>query len=72
MLTLYDIERERAMPMIHVEMFEGRTKEQRRALAKELTDGTCRALGCTPEAVQIVLTDIKKENWAEAGKFFSD
>ena len=46
--------------------------EQRRALAKELTEGTCRALGCTPDAVQIVLTDIKKENWAEAGKLFSD
>ena len=60
------------MPMIHVEMFEGRTTEQRRALAKELTDGTCRALGCKPEAVQIILTDIKKENWAEAGKLFSD
>ncbi|NDH61875.1 MAG: 4-oxalocrotonate tautomerase [Alphaproteobacteria bacterium] len=65
-------ERERAMPMINVQMFEGRTIEQRRALAKELTEGTCRALGCTPDAVQIVLTDIKKENWAEAGKLFCD
>ena len=46
--------------------------EQRRKLAKELTEGTCRALGCTPDAVQIILTDIKKENWAEAGKLFSD
>ena len=60
------------MPTIHVEMFEGRTTEQRRALARELTDGTCRALGCKPEAVQIILTDIKKEYWAEAGKLFSD
>mgnify|MGYP006198084795 CR=1 FL=1 len=33
------------MPMINVQMFEGRTIEQRRALAKELTEGTCRALG---------------------------
>ena len=41
-------------------------------LAKELTDGTCRALGVTPDTVQIILTDIKKENWAEAGKLFSD
>jgi 4-oxalocrotonate tautomerase len=53
-------------------MFEGRTLEQRRKLAKELTDGTCRALGCTPGDVQIILADIKKENWAEAGKLFSD
>ncbi len=60
------------MPMIRVEMFEGRTTEQRRALARELTDGTCRALGCKPEAVQIILTDIRKENWAEAGKLASD
>jgi len=58
--------------MIRVEMFEGRTLEQRRTLVRELTDGTCRALGCTPDAVQIVLTDIKKENWAEAGKLFAD
>ena len=60
------------MPTIHVEMFEGRTLDQRRKLAKELTDGTCRALGCPADAVQIILTDIKKENWAEAGKLFSD
>ena len=60
------------MPMINVQMFEGRTTEQRRKLAKELTDATCRALDCTPDAVQIILTDVKKENWAEAGKLFSD
>ncbi len=60
------------MPTIHVEMYEGRTLDQRRKLAKELTDGTCRALGCPPEAVQVILTDIKKENWADAGKLASD
>ena len=60
------------MPMINVQMFEGRTLEQRRKLAKELTEGTCRALGCTPGDVQIILTDVKKENWSEAGKLFSD
>ncbi|MEI6201150.1 MAG: 4-oxalocrotonate tautomerase [Enhydrobacter sp.] len=60
------------MPTIHVEMFEGRTLDQRRKLVKEITEGTCRALGCPADAVQIILTDIKKENWAEAGKLFSD
>jgi 4-oxalocrotonate tautomerase len=60
------------MPMINVQMFEGRTLEQRRTLAKELTDATCRALGCKPEAVSIILTDVKKENWAEAGKLCSE
>ncbi|UYN95105.1 MAG: 4-oxalocrotonate tautomerase [Enhydrobacter sp.] len=60
------------MPTINVQMFEGRTVEQRRKLAKELTDATCRALDCSPDAVQIILTDVKKENWAEAGKLSSD
>lgn len=60
------------MPMINVQMFEGRTLEQRRKLVKELTEGTCRALDCPADAVQIILTDIKKENWAESGKLFSD
>ena len=60
------------MSTIHVEMFEGRTLDQRRKLVKEITEGTCRALGCPADAVQIILTDIKKENWAEAGKLFSD
>ena len=60
------------MPTIHVEMYEGRTLDQRRKLAKELTEGTCRALGCPADAVQIILTDIKKENWADAGKLASD
>jgi 4-oxalocrotonate tautomerase len=60
------------MPTINVQMFEGRTVEQRRKLAKELTDATCRALGCPADSVQIILTDVKKENWAEAGKLFSE
>ncbi|HEY6982779.1 4-oxalocrotonate tautomerase [Reyranella sp.] len=60
------------MPMINVQMFEGRTIEQRRKLAKELTDATCRTLGCPADAVQVILTDVRKENWAEAGKLFSD
>jgi len=60
------------MPMINVQMFEGRTVEQRRKLAKELTEGTVRALGCQPSDVQIILTDVKKENWAEAGKLYSE
>ena len=60
------------MPIVNVQLFEGRPLGPRRALAKGLTEGTCRALGCTPDAVQIILTDIKKENWAEAGKLLSD
>jgi 4-oxalocrotonate tautomerase len=60
------------MPMIRVEMFAGRSKEQKRALVRELTEGTCRALGCPADAVQVILSDVAKDDWAESGKLFSD
>ena len=37
------------MPLIRVELFEGRTPEQKRALAQALTETTCRVLGTKPE-----------------------
>ncbi len=60
------------MPMIRVEMFAGRTADQKRALVKELTDAFVRAAGGTPESVQIVLSDVDKNDWASAGQLFSD
>ncbi len=60
------------MPTIRVEMFEGRTADQKRALVKELTDSFVRTAGGTPESVQIVLTDVAKDDWAVAGKLCSD
>lgn len=55
------------MPMIRVEMYEGRTVEQKRNLAKALTDSFCETCNGTPESVQIVIQDIAKEDWAAGG-----
>lgn len=60
------------MPMIHVEMFAGRTVEQKKALVKALTEAFVSTAGSTPESVQIILKDIPKEEWATAGVFASD
>ncbi len=60
------------MPLIRVEMFEGRTTDQKRALAKELTDAFVKTAGGTPESVHIVMTDVAKDDWAVAGKLCSD
>ena len=60
------------MPTIHVEMFEGRTPEQKRELVKGLTEATCKALGSSPEAVDVILTDIKKSDWATGGVLWSE
>lgn len=60
------------MPMIHVEMFAGRTVEQKRALVKALTEAFVATAGGTPQSVQIILTDIEKSEWATAGVFAAD
>ncbi len=60
------------MPMIHVELFEGRTGEQKREFVEVLTRETCRILKCEPAAVDIIFQDVKKTNWAHAGKLAAE
>ena len=60
------------MPMIRVEMFPGRTAEQKRAFAKAVTDAFVQTCGGTPQSVQIVFQDVSKDDWATAGRLASD
>jgi 4-oxalocrotonate tautomerase len=60
------------MPTINVQLFEGRTLEQKRAFVQAITEATVRTLGATPESVDILLHEIKREHWATAGKLWSD
>ena len=60
------------MPSIRVEMFEGRTPDQKRVLAKELTDATMRALGVPADSVDIMMFDIPRHDWATAGVLWSE
>lgn len=60
------------MPIIHVQMFEGRTQEQKREFVEALTRETVRILKTTPESVDILFTEMKKNDWATAGKLWSE
>jgi 4-oxalocrotonate tautomerase len=60
------------MPTLRVEMFAGRTLEQKRALARELTDATVRALGVPASAVEVLFYDIEKHDWAVGGALCSE
>lgn len=60
------------MPTIRVEMFEGRTLEQKRALAQALTEATVRTLGASPDSVDVVFTEVARHNWATGGQLWSD
>lgn len=60
------------MPTYHVEMLEGRTVEQKRKLVEEITRVSVEVLGGSPESVDVVITDVKRENWATGGKLWLD
>ena len=60
------------MPIIRVELLEGRTVEQKREFAEVVTREGARILCCTPEAINIVFAPVAREDWAVAGKLTSD
>jgi 4-oxalocrotonate tautomerase len=60
------------MPTIHVELFAGRTVEQKRALAQALTEATVRTLGGSPGSVDVIFVDIERHDWATGGALWSD
>jgi 4-oxalocrotonate tautomerase len=60
------------MPTLHVELFAGRTVEQKRALALALTEATVRTLGGSPDAVDVIFHDVQRHDWASGGQLWSD
>ena len=60
------------MPTYPVEMMEGRTLEKKKKLVEAITRVSVEILGGTPEAVDIVITDVKRENWATGGKLWTE
>ena len=60
------------MPTYHIEMLEGRTVEQKKKLVEAITRVTVEVLGSVPESVDILITDVKRENWATGGKLWSE
>ena len=59
------------MPVIRVEMFK-RTQEEKRNLARELTDAFVRTCGGNKEAIKILITEVDEKNWASGGVITSD
>ena len=60
------------MPIIEVHMLEGRTLDQKRDLARELTDTFVRVCGGDATNVRVLLDELPRANWAVAGELFSD
>lgn len=60
------------MPVIHIEMWPGRTYAQKQELAKVITDAFVKITNTAPEATIVIFSDVPKENWAQAGELSSE
>lgn len=59
------------MPIVIVEMWEGRTTEQKKKLVEGITS-VMGDMGVRPEGVTILIKDNPKHNWARGGKLASE
>jgi len=59
------------MPVVIVEMWEGRAIEQKRQLIKGITSAIV-DIGVPAEAVQIIIKDNPKHNWGMGGELASE
>ena len=56
------------MPYISIEMFEGRTDEQKKVLIEKVTKTVTTTLDVPSEAVWVVIKDVPRGNWGVRGK----
>jgi 4-oxalocrotonate tautomerase len=59
------------MPVVIVEMWAGRTVEQKKQLVEGIT-AAFGQIGVPAEALHIIIKDNPKHNWASGGKLASD
>jgi len=55
------------MPVVIVEMWQGRTDEQKAKLIKGVTKAF-EEIGVPPDRLQIIIHDVPKSNWGSGGE----
>ena len=60
------------MPRIIIQAIEGRTVEQKRELARRVTDAVVETWHVEPDTVTVRIEEVPAENFARAGVLASD
>ena len=60
------------MPVVTIQMWDGRTVEQKRELVKAITKAMVDIAGASPDKLYIIIHDIPKVNWGMNGTLSSD
>jgi 4-oxalocrotonate tautomerase len=56
------------MPMVRIELYPGRTAEQKTACAKEIVKAMQQHLNAKPESIQVVFVDVAPSDWLQGAK----
>lgn len=56
------------MPIVEVTLKEGRNKEKKAELIRNVTDTVVNTLGVQPQQVRVLLREIPGSHWGIAGK----
>lgn len=59
------------MPFVRVSWFAGTSQEQKREVAKGITEVISK-LGIPPEATQVVFEDVPRDSWSLGGTLAAD
>jgi 4-oxalocrotonate tautomerase len=60
------------MPEVIIELAQGRSLDQKRALVKDITDAVVRNCGVAPDAVTVIIHENPHTDKAKGGVLFSE
>jgi 4-oxalocrotonate tautomerase len=60
------------MPVVTVQLWEGQTVENKRRMARGITDVMAPFMNNRPEKISIVFQEVPLENWASGGQLAAD
>ena len=60
------------MPFINIKIAKGRTMEQKRELARSVTEAVSSSIGVQPDKIWIEINEFEKENFATGGVIMAD
>ena len=60
------------MPVVQITMLQGRTVEQKRRIAKRVTDVMVEDAGARREGITVVFNEVSKESYATGGELMAD
>jgi len=60
------------MPIVTVQLLEGRTHEQKKAMVEKVTEVVAETTNASPENVKIIIEEMAKNHFASAGVLASE